>query len=285
MDSEDSSDRHLRPTTVDFKNKKEAMEAFKELLREKGVSSTATWDQALKLISSDPRYIAFKQLNEKKQAFNAYKVQKQKEDKEEERKRLKQAKEDLEHYLQNCEHMNSTIKYNKAEKIFSNLPVWMAVPERDRKEIYEDVCFELAKKEKEDARLLRKRNTKALKTILEKMPKVTYKTRWSEAQKLLFKDSDFTQDLELQNMDKEDALIVFEEHIRSLEKEHDDDSEKQKRWLRRLERKNREAFLCLLDEIHEHGKLHSMSFWVDCFSSISTDDRFTNMLGQSGKCV
>jgi len=140
----------------------------------------------------------------------------------------------------------------------------------------------LAKKEKEDARLLRKRNTKALKTILEKMPKVTYKTKWSEAQKLLFKDPDFTQDIELQNMDKEDALIVFEDHIRYLEREHEEDIEKQKRWLRRLERKNRESFLCLLDELHEKGKLNSMSLWVDCFSTISADDRFTNMLGQPG---
>jgi pre-mRNA-processing factor 40 len=256
MDSDDSSsDRNLKQSgaNIDFKNKKEAMEAFKDLLREKGVSATATWDQALKLISNDPLYSSFKQLNEKKQAFNAYKVQKQKEDKEEERKRLKQAKEDLEHFLQHCEHMNSTIKYNKAEKIFSTLPVWNGVPERERKELYEDVCFELAK------------------------------TKWSEAQKLLFKDSDFTQDIELQNMDKEDALIVFEDHIRYLEREHEEDIEKQKRWLRRLERKNRESFLCLLDELHEKGKLNSMSLWVDCFSTISADDRFTNLLGQPGK--
>ncbi|CAF1423275.1 unnamed protein product [Didymodactylos carnosus] len=35
---------------IEFKNKKEAMDAFKELLREKNVPSTATWEQALKLI-------------------------------------------------------------------------------------------------------------------------------------------------------------------------------------------------------------------------------------------
>lgn len=60
------------------------------------------------------------------------------------------------------------------------------------------------------------------------MSKVTYKTRWSEAQKLLFKDPFFTQDMDLQNMDKEDALIVFEEHIRSLEREHLEDYEKKR---------------------------------------------------------
>ncbi len=110
-------------STLDFANKKQATEAFKELLREKGVSSTATWENAMKLIANDPRYSALKQLNEKKQVFNAYKVQKQKEEKEEERRRLKQSKEDLEKFLQTCEHMNSTIKYPKAEKMFSHLQV------------------------------------------------------------------------------------------------------------------------------------------------------------------
>ena len=96
---------------IDFADKKKAMEAFKELLKEKNVPANATWEQTLRLISSDPRYTTLKHLNEKKQAFNAYKVQKQKEDKEEQRRKLKQSKEELENYLQNCEHMNSTIKY------------------------------------------------------------------------------------------------------------------------------------------------------------------------------
>lgn len=279
-----SSEKSQQKTTqkVDYKNKKEAIEAFKELLKEKAVTSTSTWDQALKLIANDPRFSALKQLNEKKQAFNAYKVQKQKEEKEEERKRIRTAKEDLEKYLMTCEHMHSTIKYPKAEKLFSNLSVWQGVPDKDRRDLYEDVCFELEKKEKEEAKALRKRNLKELKIILENMSKVTYKTRWSEAQKLLFKDSNFAKDQDLQNMDKEDALIVFEEHIRELEKEHEEDMEKRRRLIKRQERKDRESFLTLLDELHEQGKLHSMSLWVDLYSHISVDERFTAMLGHSG---
>lgn len=92
--------------------KKQAIDSFKEFLKEKGVSANATWEQALRLIGSDPRYLStFKQLNEKKQVFNAYKVQKQKEDKEEERRRMKKNKEELEKFLMTCEHMNSNIKY------------------------------------------------------------------------------------------------------------------------------------------------------------------------------
>lgn len=44
-------------------------------------------------------------------------------------------------------------------------------------------------------------------------------------------------------MDKEDALIVFEEHIRELEKVHEKEVDAQDKYIRRTYRKNREAFL------------------------------------------
>lgn len=44
------------------------------------------------------------------------------------------------------------------------------------------------------------------------------------------------------DMDKEDALICFEEHIRALEKEEEEDKQKTLLRERRRQRKNREAF-------------------------------------------
>ena len=44
-------------------------------------------------------------------------------------------------------------------------------------------------------------------------------------------------------MDKEDALLCFEEHIRMLEQEYDDEKERERRRLKRQQRKNREGFL------------------------------------------
>lgn len=45
------------------------------------VPSNCSWEQALKLIANDPRYGTLRKLNEKKQAFNSYKVQRGKEEK------------------------------------------------------------------------------------------------------------------------------------------------------------------------------------------------------------
>lgn len=120
------------------------------------------------------------------------------------------------------------------------------------------------------------------------------------------------------DMDKEDALICFEEHIRALEKEEEEEKQKTLLRERRRQRKNREGFqvsvnrerkgegerkrptcfsFCFvfvvhdifvfmkkfLDELHDHGQLHSMSSWMEMYPSLSSDIRFANMLGQPGK--
>ncbi|XP_011145173.1 pre-mRNA-processing factor 40 homolog A isoform X1 [Harpegnathos saltator] len=267
---------------MQFKDKKEAVEAFKELLRERDVPSNATWEQAVKLIQNDPRYPQMKKLNERKQAFNSYKTQKLKEEREQERLRLKKAKEDLEQFLLENDKMMSTTKYYKCEEMFGNLEVWRAVGDSDRRDIYEDVIFNLAKREKEEAKQLKKRNTKKLAQVLDTMTDVTYRTTWQEAQALLLQHSSFAEDADLLEMDKEDALLVFENHIRQLEKDEEEEKEREKKRRKRQERKNRDAFIYLLDELHEQGKLTSMSLWVELYPMLSADLRFSAMLGQSG---
>ncbi|XP_049995954.1 pre-mRNA-processing factor 40 homolog A isoform X8 [Alexandromys fortis] len=268
--------------TYTWNTKEEAKQAFKELLKEKRVPSNASWEQAMKMIINDPRYSALAKLSEKKQAFNAYKVQTEKEEKEEARSKYKEAKESFQRFLETHEKMTSTTRYKKAEQMFGEMEVWNAISERDRLEIYEDVLFFLSKKEKEQAKQLRKRNWEALKNILDNMANVTYSTTWSEAQQYLMDNPTFAEDEELQNMDKEDALICFEEHIRALEKEEEEEKQKTLLRERRRQRKNRESFQIFLDELHEHGQLHSMSSWMELYPTISSDIRFTNMLGQPG---
>ncbi|XP_050780862.1 pre-mRNA-processing factor 40 homolog B isoform X7 [Gopherus flavomarginatus] len=276
--------------TCSWSTKEEAKLAFKELLKDKGVPSNTSWELAMKMIVDDPRYSALPKLSEKKQAFNAYKAQREKEEKEEARLRAKEAKEELQRFLEQHERMSSITRYRKAEQMFGEQEVWAVVPERDRKEIYDDVLFFLAKKEKEHAKQLRKRNIQALKNILDSMSNVSFQTTWSEAQQYLMDNPTFAEDQDLQNMDKEDALICFEEHIRTLEKEEEEEKEKTRLRERRQQRKNREAFQnnrlllaqAFLDELHDKGQLHSMSTWMELYPSLSADARFANMLGQPG---
>lgn len=227
---------------LSWSNREKAKQAFKELLRDKAVPSNASWEQAMKMVVTDPRYSALPKLSEKKQAFNAYKAQREKEEKEEARLRAKEAKQTLQRFLEQHERMSSSTRYRRAEQTFGDLEVWAVVPERDRKEVYDDVLFFLAKKEKEQAKQLRRRNIQALKSILDGMSSVNFQTTWSQAQQYLMDNPSFAQDQQLQNMDKEDALICFEEHIRALEREEEEERERARLRERRQQRKNREAF-------------------------------------------
>nr|CAB3265191.1 pre-mRNA-processing factor 40 homolog A [Phallusia mammillata] len=271
-----------RTDTLEWGSKEEAKAAFKECLREKSVPAASTWEQAMKLIVSDPRYSALKKLSEKKQAFNEYKTQRGKEEKEEERIKTKENKEKLQHFLETHPKMLSTTSYRSADKMFNDAAVWKIVAERDRKEIFEDVLFVLAKKEKENAKELRRRNMKQLRRILLSLEKLSFRTTWSECQQLLMDNAIFAEDEELQNMDKEDALICFEEVIKEYEKSNNERQDRKKILEKRVFRKNRDKFLKMLDSLHEDGKLHSMSTWMELYPLISGNVIFNKMLGQPG---
>lgn len=156
---------------------------------------------------------------------------------------MKKAKEDLEQFLLDNERMTSTTKYYRCEEMYGNLEIWRAVGDSDRRDIYDDVIFNLAKREKEEAKQLKKRNTKRLAQVLDAMTDVTYKTTWQEAQALLLQQPAFAEDADLLEMDKEDALMVFESHIRQLEKDEEEEKEHESKRKKRSERKNRDGFI------------------------------------------
>lgn len=265
-----------------FKDKKEMIEGFKDLLKEYNISTNATWEQCMKQMQNDPRFEVFKNFSEKKQAFNAYKTQKLKDEKEEQRLKMKRAKERLEEFLLKTEMITSTTKYYKCDELFANNDVWTSVPDTDRRDIFSDAMIALAQREKEEVKVLKKRNIKKLAEVLDNMDEIKYCTTWAEAQKMLLNNSLFKNDLHLLAMEKEDALIVFSEHIRNLENEHVEEKEREKKIFKRQCRKNRDNFLELIDKLYADGKIKTNTTWLEFFPLIVNDIRFTALLGQPG---
>lgn len=64
--------------------------------------------------------------------------------------------------------------------MFNGQKIWSSVPDQDRRDIYEDCMFNLAKREKEETRVMKKRNMRVLSEVLESMTSVSYQTTWSE---------------------------------------------------------------------------------------------------------
>lgn len=265
-------------TSVGANATKDLMEVFRELLREKNVSSNVSWEVALKSISSDARYELFRHHPERKQMFNAYKTQKAKEEREEQRMKAKRARENLEKHLQTSKLMNASVKWRSACEMFRDNEHWKAVPEADRREIFEDAIKVLAEKEREEAKSMRKRNMRVLSDVLDSMPSITQRVSWQQAQRLLLDNPVFSEDAALLGMDKEDALAVFESHIRQLEADEEEERRRERKRTARQQRKHREHYLELLEELKNAGKLTWTSKWASLYSEISADARYAPML-------
>ena len=79
-------------------------------------------------------------------------------------------------------------------------------------------------------------------------------------------------------MDKEDALVIFTEHIRQLEQDEDEEKHNEKKRQLREKRKNRERFIEFLDELNRQGKLTCVSKWCNLYQEISADPRYYSIL-------
>lgn len=268
------------PSDLPPEQPKDLKEVFNDLLREKNVSSNASWEYALKLIGNDSRFELFRHHKERKQWFNDYKIQKTKDEKEEQRAKVKRARENLESLLESSDKVTPNTRYRQAMEYFAHHEAWKAVPDSERREIFREVVEELTIRVREEQKAARKRNMKTLAEILDAMTSVTYRTKWEEAQQLLLDNPVFSEDAGLLGMDKEDALVVFEDHIRALEKEEEEERRREKCRVYRSQRKNREAFISLLDHMHKQGRLTSMSKWCNLYPDISTDSRYSSMLTQ-----
>ena len=99
---------------------------------------------------------------------------------EELRQKARKARDDLHHFLEFHPKMSSTVRWNRATEMFDGEAAWNAVKERERKDVFEDVIFLLAKKEKEREKEIRVENREFMVSVFMSMPDVTYRTTWLE---------------------------------------------------------------------------------------------------------
>lgn len=76
--------------------------------------------------------------------------------------------------------------------------------------------------------------------------------------------------------------MVFQDHIKAQEQLYLKEKQLELKRIRRRERKVREAFVNFLKELNVKGILTSTSTWSALFPTISADQRFEEMLLQTG---
>jgi len=107
-------------------------------------------------------------------------------------------------------------------------------------------------------------------------------TRWRDAHRTVLESDEFRTDAHLHEMELSDMLTVFDEHMKSIEKETVENRKKEELSKRRLERKRRENFDSLLGELRESGDLNARTRWGKIYPKVKDDVRFKEILGQPG---
>jgi pre-mRNA-processing factor 40 len=92
-----------------------------------------------------------------------------------------------------------TMRYHKAEQKFSTEPLWRAVSDSERREIFEDVKKAIAARDEEQRKALKERNIAELSSILDGITEIDYKTTWAQAQRILIENPVFAKDTILQS--------------------------------------------------------------------------------------
>ncbi|XP_015166260.1 pre-mRNA-processing protein 40A-like isoform X4 [Solanum tuberosum] len=241
-----------------YESKVEAKNAFKTLLESANIGSDCTWDQAMRAIINDRRYGALKSLGERKQAFNEYLSQRKKLEAEERRVKQKKAREDFRIMLEDCKELSPSSRWSKAISIFELDERFKAVERaKDREDLFEDYKEELEKKERARALEEQKRNRVEYLEFLKSCDFIKASSQWRKVQDRLEADE------RCPRLEKIDRLEIFQEYIRDLEREEEEQRKLRMEELRKAERKNRDEFRKLMEEHVAVGMLNAKTIWRD----------------------
>ncbi|KAK6120994.1 hypothetical protein DH2020_045264 [Rehmannia glutinosa] len=215
-----------------YESKEEAKNAFKALLETANVGSDWNWDQFV--------------------------GQKKKQEAEEKRARQKKAKEDFKKMLLESKDLTSSTRWSKAISMFENDERFQAIERnKDREDLFEDHLEDLKKKEQAKALEEHKRNKAEYLEFLKSCDFIKASSQWRKVQHRIEADERCSR------LEKIERLEIFQEYVRDLEAEEEEQRKLRMEELRKAERKNRDEFRKLMEEHVANGILTANSHWRD----------------------
>ncbi|CCX34295.1 Similar to Pre-mRNA-processing protein prp40; acc. no. O14176 [Pyronema omphalodes CBS 100304] len=260
----------------------EAESAFVKLLRRNNVGADWTWEKTLRAIIKEPQYRALKDPKDRKAAFDKYIVELKQQEQEKAKDRIAKLRQDFSVMLKSHPEIKFYTRWKTARKIIEGETIFRSTSNEDeRRQLFDEYILELQKAEHDRETKARKEAVDDLVGLLKSLEMEPY-TRWSEAQTIIHQNEHFQSEEKFQALSKLDVLNAFENHIKFLEREFNDKRQRLKTMKNRKERKNREAFVGLLNELRTKGDIRAGTKWKQVYPLIKDDERYQNMLGQGG---
>ncbi|CAE6462005.1 unnamed protein product [Rhizoctonia solani] len=265
-----------------FPTHDEAEKAFFHLLKKAGVDATWTWDRTMRAIITDPLYKALGTLAEKKAAWQKFVEAIKAKEKDERDARIAKARPGIRNLLTNSRDIRYYTTFPTAEKLFAKVPAWNAAKiEEERKIIFEEFVEELKNAETIKQREMKTKNIARIVSLFKELD-VDVLTKWRTAQQRVLECDEWKENEELRNLGPLDMLLAFEDYSRAQERMHQEETQKKAMEKARKERKAREAFRELLDELVKAGNLRAKTKWKSVYPTFAEDDRYLNLLGTPG---
>ncbi|TFK39920.1 hypothetical protein BDQ12DRAFT_628985 [Crucibulum laeve] len=265
-----------------FTTVEEGEKAFIHLLRKAGVDANWTWDQTMRAIITDPLYKSLNTLAEKKACWEKFTNGLKAKEQEEREARLAKLRPALRNMLKGNPNVFHYTTFRTADKLFSQHPIWQqARIEAERKLIFEEYVTELKQREVQESRAIRARSVSKVVALFKQL-NVDVTTRWKEAHEMVTKSEEWDEDPELRKLPTLDILLAFEDYSRVREREYEEQMRRAQVEKTRKERKAREAFKALLQDLMTTGAIKARTKWKEVYPSFRDDNRYLNMLGNPG---
>lgn len=230
----------------------------------------------------DPHFRAIKDPKDRKAAFEQYCQDIVVQDKEKAKERLAKLRTDFATMLRSNPEIKHYTRWKTARPMIEGETIFRSTNNEDeRRQLFEDYIIELRKQYVENQASMRK---SAMDGLIELLPKLNLEpyTRWSEAQSMLQATAPFQNDEKYKTLNDFDILTAFQNHIKFLERNFNDTRQTEKNKKLRMERKRRDAFVKLLQELRRAGKIKAGTKWNQIILTIQDDERFINACGQGG---
>lgn len=235
----------------------------------------------MRTIMLDERYGALPKMGEKKAFWNTWKAKRAKEEREEARQRLMAAREALMELFEGTEAITPGMRFRDVDRHFREHPVFQAVPERDRKDVYEDAMERRVEKERAAKAAEEKRVQDQLVAFFGQLPTFDFATTWEEAEAAIRAIPAFAESA-VAAAERESLLQAWETcSLAAMDRQLQRMAQLRDQQ-RRADRLARDAFEALLDEMEASGQLHAECTWRGLFPALSKDRRYGGMLGSEG---
>ena len=156
--------------------------------------------------------------------------------------------------------------------LVANDPRVLAVPERDRRQVWEDYLVERGRRKKEVEKAFRKDHMERLLKDLEGHPRAHVNYTWRDFSR------DFSDHLSFRALASADRLQVLQDFISPLEDAVEKRVREKKEALALKSRKAREAFRNLLKDRWVKGQITLDTRWADFVGLIRSEQAFEAMV-------